>query len=182
MLPLPAVWHPAVVHFPLVLLALGGPAALAWAVRGSVFWRGVTLWLLVLGTAGAYVARETGEDLEHQVEGEPRVDAYLGEHEEAADWAFYLGLAATAVVGGATGLSVWMARRERTTAAETIFTTRLPGAGGGPRRAALALRIVGAVLALATAAAVVRTAHFGGRMTWGEPASGATPGPPAATP
>ncbi len=182
MLPLPAVWHPAVVHFPIVLLALGGPAALVWAVRGSSFWRGVTLWLLVLGTAGAYVARETGEDLEHQVEGEPRVDKYLHQHEEASDWAFYLGIATVLTVGGATGLSVWMGRRERTMAAETIFTTRLPGAGSGAVRAALALRIVGAILALATTAAVVRTAHFGGLMTWGERPAEAPSAPPASTP
>ena len=155
MLPLPAVWHPAVVHFPIAFLALAGPVALVWAVRGGAVLRWATLALLVLGTVGVVVARQTGETLEHDVEGEPRVERYLDAHEQAADWTLWLGLAATLAVGAAEV----QARRTGTTADRGTTAT---GRGG-----ALALRLAGAALALMTAAAVARTGHLGGLMTWG---------------
>ena len=168
---LPAVWHPAIVHFPIALLVLAGPVALAWAVRGSAFWRGVTLLLLAIGTAGAVVARETGEALEHDVEGDPRVDRYLDAHEEASEWALYLAAGALVAVGAAEGLA-----RRRGRHPEGPADRRR-----GTHRADVALRIAGAALALAAAGATVRTAHLGGRMTWGERA-GAAAAPGEAAP
>ncbi len=165
----PSVWHPAIVHFPIALLVLAGPVALAWAVRGSAFWRGVALLLLALGTAGAVVARETGEDLEHDVEGDPRVDRYLDAHEDASDWTLYLAAGALVAVGAAEGLARWRGRQAQGT-----------GIRSGARGVDVALRIAGAVLALAAAGATVRTAHLGGRMTWGEGTGAAAAAPTGA--
>lgn len=159
MLPVPAVWHPALVHFPIAFLMLAGPVALVWAVGGGAFWRRAALGLLVLGTAGTVAARQTGETLEHDVEGEPRVERFLDAHEQAADWTLWLGLGAVAVVGLAEGL----ARRARP--------------DRGPRANA-ALRAAGAGLAVLASVAVVRTGHLGGLMTWGEAVTSEAAAPP----
>ena len=173
MLPQPAVWHPALVHFPIAFLALAGPAALVWALRGSVYWRRVTLLLLALGTVGVVAARQTGESLEESVEGEPRAERYLEAHEQAANWTLGLAAASLLLVGAAEAMSrrgrprgttdlVYGPATDSYGAAST--TAAMPGRSGG----ALALRGAGALLALLAAASVVRTGHLGGLMTWGE--------------
>lgn len=166
----PAVWHPAAAHFPIAFLVLAGPVALAWAVRGSAFWRGVALLLLAVGTAGAIAARETGEALEHDVEGDPRVDRYLDAHEAASDWVLGLASGALIMVGAAEVLARRGARGISQSSANTPPHPRA-------RSADRALRIAGAALALAAAGATVRTAHLGGRMTWGEGPSAPAPLP-----
>lgn len=83
MIPFPSPLHPAVVHFPIVLLLLG----LVLAV-GAVFMRRWGLpWLaavvLVVGAAGSIVATVTGgEDEEMVNESSPATEQVLEAHEE----------------------------------------------------------------------------------------------------
>lgn len=171
MLPQPAVWHPALVHFPIAFLALAGPAALVWALGGSGFWRRVTLLLLALGTVGVLAARQTGESLEESVEGEPRAERYLHAHEDAANWTLGLAAASLLVVGAAEAVS----RRVRASATtDLVYDPATDSYGAAPvapvaaRSGAVALRAAGALLTLLAAGSVVRTGHLGGLMTWGE--------------
>lgn len=82
---IPDPLHPAVVHFPIVLILCGALLAVA-----AVFWHRwslpfVAAGLLVLGAVGASVAVSTGEsDEEMAGEAAGAPDALLDEHE---DWA-----------------------------------------------------------------------------------------------
>lgn len=62
MFPLPNPLHPAVVHFPIVLLLIGtGAAVVSVAVhRWHLAW--ISAVLLAMGAVGAWVAVETGEE------------------------------------------------------------------------------------------------------------------------
>lgn len=138
--------HPAVVHFPIALLMAGAVAAVGYAVVGRAPWRWAALLLIGAGAAGAFVAHETGEELEDAVEGEARVEALVERHEDAAAWAQWLAVAATAVLAGAAFVS-----RRRT----------VPDG--------LAVRLVALALALGAAGAVGWAGHLGGLMVWGVP-------------
>lgn len=153
-------WHPLVVHFPIALLVVAAGGAAAWAVRGGAFFRRFTLVLLALGSIGAFTARQTGEALEHDMEGDPAVERYVETHEDAATYALAASLLALLALGAAE----WQARR------------RSPPD-------ALAWRLAGALLALIAAGFVVRAGHTGGLMVWGvgaahEAAPDAPPGAP----
>src|SRR5512134_1820528 len=85
---LPSPLHPAVVHFPIVLVFLLPVAALAalWAIhRGS---RPLRAWLVPTGVAAAlalssWVAVETGEQQEDKAEAAVS-ESLIHSHEEAA--------------------------------------------------------------------------------------------------
>src|SRR5688500_17227972 len=103
---LPDPLHPAVVHFPIVLMFLLPVAAVAalWRIRNGA--RVSRAWTLVLAAAAAlaasaWLAVETGESDEEAVE---RVvaEAPIGRHEEAAER--FLLLAGGMVVLAGLGL------------------------------------------------------------------------------
>jgi uncharacterized membrane protein len=145
MLPsLPSPLHPAVVHFPIVLMILLPVAALGalWAIR-----RGATplrAWAIPVAlaaglTLSAWAAVETGESQGEKVEdtiGEQAVES----HEEAAE-RFLLLSGVVLVVSGA-GL--------------------LRGAVGRTAR------VVGTVAALGLVAAGYQVGHSGGRLVYGD--------------
>ncbi len=140
--------HPLMVHFPLVLLLLAAGAAVLYAALGRPVWRGAALVLFVLGAAGAFAARQTGETMEHDMEGEPVVEAVLPTHERMAEVTMWTAIAAALAYGGLT-----VAARRR--------------AGGTEP---LAWRLAALLPAVAAAALVAWTAHLGGIMVWGIPA------------
>lgn len=146
--------HPLAVHFPLVLLLLGAGVAVLYAALGRPVWRQAALALFALGAVSAYVAHETGHELEHAMEGEPIVDAVVETHETMADYTMWTA-AFTALVFG--GLSVALRQRAR----------REPALD---RREPLVWRVGALVPALAAALLVAYTAHLGGLMVWGVPA------------
>jgi uncharacterized membrane protein len=109
---LPDPLHPAVVHFPIVLMAFLPLAALGalWAVRRGV--APLRAWAVPVVMAGAltlsaWASLETGQDQEERAEdivGEQRIEA----HEEAAERflifsGVVFGLSAAGLVRGATG-------------------------------------------------------------------------------
>ncbi len=145
--------HPLMVHFPLVLLLLGAGVAVLYAALGRPVWRLAALGVFVLGAAGAFAARQTGQTMQDDVEGEPVVEAVLGTHARMADYTMWSALLAALVYGG---LSVAARRR---TAEGSVR----------PRPEPLAWRLAALAPALAAAALVAWTAHLGGVMVWGVP-------------
>ena len=139
---LPDPLHPAVVHFPialatliplfaaLILLAIrsGRTPRLTWAVV-------VLMQALLVGSA--WLAHETGEEEEERVEKVVK-ESLIEEHEEAADWVLWVGVAGLAA--GSLGLVGG-------------------SAGAWGRAGALAI-------SLATLAAAVRTGHLGGELVY----------------
>ncbi len=90
---MPDPLHPAIVHFPVVLIVLGCVAAwLAVFVRkGNVPWFAAVL--LILGAAGAWVAKETGKSDGGLLDNmSPQMQALLDSHQ---DWAERTVMAAT---------------------------------------------------------------------------------------
>ncbi len=140
--------HPLVVHFPLVLLLLAASAAALYAAFGQPVWRLAALALVALGAIGAFAARQTGETMAHDMEGEPIVEAVLPTHERMADYTMWTAAASALVYAGLTVLG-----RRR---------------GGAPEP--LAWRLAALVPAVAAAGLVAWTAHLGGIMVWGVPA------------
>ncbi|HEX8297660.1 MAG TPA: DUF2231 domain-containing protein [Rubricoccaceae bacterium] len=151
--------HPLAVHFPLVLLLLAAGVAVLYAAFGRPVWRLAALALFALGTVGTFAAQQTGETMEHEMEGEPIVDAVLGTHERMADYTLWAAIVATVVFGGLSAAS----RRGRRAGG-----TR---ANGLPAPEPLVWRVGALVPALAAAALVAWTSHLGGVMVWGVPAS-----------
>ena len=149
-------WHPVVVHFPIVLLLVGGVAGAVWAATAGTFARHLALLFLSLGAVSALVATRTGEAIEDAVDGEPNAERYLHDHEETGEWTLYASAAAALAVGA----GAWLERRR------------------AAPRARLAVRIVAGLLALAAAGLVARTGHLGGLMTWGVPADTPAAAPP----
>lgn len=86
MFPLPDPLHPAVVHFPIVLLLVGAAAAIAavFIRRWRLTW--VSASLLTLGAIGAFVAVETGE-ASRELTGKllAEAEALIESHEEWAE-------------------------------------------------------------------------------------------------
>lgn len=127
---LPDPLHPAVVHFPIVLMAFLPLAALGalWAVRRGV--APIRAWVVPVAMAGAltlsaWASLETGQDQEERAEevvGEQRIET----HEEAAErFLIFSGvvfaLSAAGLVRGVAGKSA--------RAAATVATLGLLVAG-----------------------------------------------------
>jgi uncharacterized membrane protein len=142
--------HPLAVHFPLVLLLLGAGAAVVYAAFGRAVWRQAALVLFALGALGAFAAGQTGEAMEHDVEGSPVVDAFLATHEAAAGYTLWAAVLAASTYGGLT-----------------VRARRYPADAG---REPVWGRLGALAPALAAAALVAYTAHLGGVMVWGVPA------------
>lgn len=139
---LPDPLHPAVVHFPIVLVLLGTAAAL-----GSVFWRGpglrpLTAILLVTGAVAAWAAVETGETDGGLLDlNDPRAEALVDAHQE---WAQHTLM--TAVVAAVAAVAASVSRRwPRISRGFTLAT---------------------ALFALTATWMVVETGHRGGTMVY----------------
>lgn len=161
---IPDPLHPAVVHFPIVLILLGAAAAIVAAIwRGGHLPRFAAL-LLALGALGAWVAAETGESGGGLLEkGTPRMETLVEEHETWAKRALAITiLAAVAAVG-------------------SVAAGRWP-------RIARAVAVIAAVASAAAAYAVYETGHRGGALVYRHAAgvelavTGSTAGPAAAGP
>jgi len=142
MLTLPSPLHPAIVHFPIVLILIGTAAAVA-----AVFIRRwhlplMAALLLSLGAAGAIAATWSGGEEEEMLgELSPQAEEILDEHEEWGERTRNLALI-TAVL-----------------ACTVISVSRFPVASR-------ALSIVTALLAIVAAYAVAETGHYGGQLVY----------------
>lgn len=139
---IPDPLHPAVVHFPIVLLLLGALAALV-----AVFWRRhyvptLAAALLVLGALGAWAAVESGESDGGLVENTaPAVNSLVDAHETWAKRTLTIGIFAAFAAGG------------------SVLTARWP-------RIARAVAIVAALISVTAAWSVYQTGHRGGALVY----------------
>ena len=139
---IPDPLHPAVVHFPIVLILLGTFASIV-----AVFWRkgyvpAFAAALLALGALGAWVAVETGESDGGLVESTaPAVDQLVETHENWAKRTLAAAATAAVIAVGAT----------------LLF--RFP-------RAARGVAVAAAVAAVVASWAVYETGHRGGALVY----------------
>lgn len=142
------VWHPLVVHFPIVLLLITAAAVVIWCFRDQDVWLKGSAALASMGAFGAFLATRTGETLEDEMRGDPMVELFADLHDTAADWTVL-----TSVV-----LAVCLVA--------LLFGGRLwPRSTGTP----WPVRLLVLVLALGVAGLVAWTGHLGGLMAWGVP-------------
>lgn len=140
-LALPSPLHPAVVHFPIVLLLLGAVAAVA-----AVFIRrwqlpGIAAALCVLGAAGATLAVQTG-DREGELAGDtPAIASWVDLHEEWAERTQVAAIIAALLAVGAAVITRWP-------------------------MAARTLGVATALGAMVSAWCVIETGHHGGQLVY----------------
>lgn len=146
------ILHPVLVHFPIAFLLLAGLAALVWLALGTRFWRDVTLILLIVGFIGGLGAYFTGEAAEEFGEGSARVEQFEKQHESSA-----------LLTLGSAGLTLFVL------ATYTGMSRRISSPHHSDARDMLMVRVIVAVLAIASAVLVARTGHLGGLMVWGQP-------------
>lgn len=134
--------HPAVVHFPIVLLLLGAAVAIL-----AAFWRknhlpALAALLLVLGALGAWAAVQSGESDGGLLEsGAPQREALVEAHETWAKRTLGISIVAAAA------------------AAASVVAGRWP-------RLARAVAAVAAVASAAAAYSVYETGHRGGALVY----------------
>src|SRR5512140_1217617 len=93
--------HPLVVHFPIALLLVAPVlVAVAASVRRQGPWLASALVVMAIGTAGAWLAVETGEAAGQLVERAPEISAVLERHEDMAENARGAFTALTLVLAG----------------------------------------------------------------------------------
>ena len=163
--------HPLLVHFPLVLVLLGGAAAGLYMVFGRGAWRRAALMFFALGAASAWAAAETGHRLYRAVEGDPVVESIVRTHQAAAEWTVWMSALAAAVFAVLSVLAVVRRAPAPPEEPEAAPPRRRwwPKRRGRSRREPLWGRVLGLVPATAAAALVAYTAHLGGLMVWGVP-------------
>lgn len=139
---LPNPLHPAVVHFPIVLLLLGTVVAIA-----AIFWRkhGIPMLaaaLLVMGAVGTWGAVESGESDGGLVENTaPQVNDLVDAHETWAKRTLAISIFAAFAAGG------------------SVLTARWP-------RTARSVAVVAALISVAAAYGVYETGHRGGALVY----------------
>ena len=142
--------HPLAIHLPLIAIPAAAVAAVGYAAVASARWLYAALGLAALGAAGALFATRTGEALEHSMEGDPMVELLVEAHEWAGEWTLYTSAAGLLLLG----VLVWRARRR------------------GPEQPELrTLRLLAALLLVASAGLALYAGHVGATMVWGVPVS-----------
>lgn len=143
------VWHPLLVHFPIVLVIAACTVTIVWLATNRRPLLLVALGLQLAGLMGGLVAFFSGDVMLEQSEGVQIVDELAGLHESfalASLWVIGFG----AAIMGAAG---WLSDRD---------VTRIG--------TALWMRLLVLLLSLAAAILIWITGHIGGTMVWGVPA------------
>ncbi len=139
---IPNPLHPAVVHFPIVLILLGAAIAVVAAVWRKHHLPLLAAVLLLLGAVGAWAAVETGEDDGGLLESRsPQTETLVDAHQTWAKRTLGISLVAAAA------------------AAAAVVAGRWP-------RIARAVAVVAAVAGVAAAYAVYETGHRGGALVY----------------
>ena len=165
---LPNPLHPALVHFPIVLILLGAgvSAVSVFLNRWHLPWCAAVL--LGMGSIGAYVAAEAGEDAAEQAVEltdslTPAAESLLHTHQRWAGRTETASLAAAALAVAAAALGGLLPPRNTGASAE-------PPPGGDtpdPRpKLACGLRALTALTALLACYFLLQTGHAGGRLVY----------------
>jgi uncharacterized membrane protein len=147
LLSLPSPLHPAVVHFPIVLLLLGAGVAVVASFTKRWQLPQLAAVLLVLGAIGTVIAVQTGERDGEIVDETPAIEALLDEHEEWAERTQIAAVVAALLAAVASATTQWM---------ETVRWQMV----------ARGLRIATGVGALLAAWCVGQTGHYGGQLVY----------------
>lgn len=139
---MPSPLHPAIVHFPIVLILLGTVVALAAAFTSRWHIRWLAAALLALGALGTLAAMRTGEEEGEAVEQSLSSETLLEAHEEWAERTQGAAFTGALILIGAAAA-----------------TTRRPAI-------AQALSIAGAVATFAASWCVYETGHRGGQLVY----------------
>lgn len=138
---LPSPLHPAVVHFPIVLILLGTAAAIVAAFMARTQLRILVVMLLVLGAGGTVVAVSTGERDGEAVDHRAATETLLDAHEDWAERTQAAALAAAAL------------------AVAAVLAFRWPTIQRGVSAAC-------AIVALGASVCVYQTGHRGGQLVY----------------
>lgn len=139
---LPNPLHPAVVHFPIVLLLLGAVVAIAAVFVRKYGVPALAAGLLVLGAMGTWRAVESGESDGGLVENTaPQVNDLVNAHEIWAKRTMAISIFAAFTAGGSVLTARWL-------------------------RTARALAVVAALVSVAAAYGVYETGHRGGALVY----------------
>jgi uncharacterized membrane protein len=141
---IPDPLHPAVVHFPIVLILLGAVVAVVAVFLRRWHLPMLAAIVLVGGAGGALVATWTGEE-EAEMAGEisEPADALLEEHEEWGEWTRNVAIVAALLAVGAAGVGL---------------TRHL--------RVARGIGVATALVAVVAAYSVGMTGHYGGLLVY----------------
>ncbi|MCX6877704.1 MAG: hypothetical protein NTW21_28420 [Verrucomicrobia bacterium] len=142
MIPLPNPLHPAIVHFPIVLILIGALVAVVAMVlrRWHLPWLAAVL--LITGAAGAFAAARTGSQQAEMVgEISESAETLLDQHEEWGERTRTIAVAAAILALVSASLA------------------RFP-------KVARSLSVATALVAGAAAYAVAETGHLGGRLVY----------------
>src|SRR6516162_317511 len=164
---MPNPLHPAVVHFPIVLLLLGAVVAVAsvFVDRWQLAW--AAAGLLALGALGCFFALKTG-DVAHESVGKltPTAEALVDAHEEWAQRTAIVGAPAGALAIVAVALrAVPILSEKKKGLTEKSFLNASP-TWAAWRTVALGARVLTAVVALAACFFVYQTARRGGELVY----------------
>lgn len=166
MFSIPNPLHPAIVHFPIVLLLMGAAVAVVsvFVNRWHLAW--VAAALLGLGAVGCFVAVRTGDSAEESVgKLAPTTEGLVDAHQGWAERTQIVGTIAGALAVGAAVLSTMPAWRKRRKVPTENGSRHY--AGWAPvRTVALTARVLTAIVALIACFFVYETARRGGELVY----------------
>ncbi|MEO7933772.1 MAG: DUF2231 domain-containing protein [Chthoniobacterales bacterium] len=142
MISLPNPLHPAIVHFPIVLILIGALVAVAavFLRRWNLSW--IAAGLLTFGALGSFAATWSGDEAGETVgKLSPQAEKILEEHEEWGEMTRNVALVAAFLAVG------------------TVATTRFP-------KVARSLSVGAALTALWASYCVAVTGHYGGLLVY----------------
>jgi uncharacterized membrane protein len=145
-------WHPLIVHFPVALLLVAPLfVLLGFLPRVGAGFRLAALVLLILGTAAAYVAVESGEASAQIISFSPEARETLERHQQLAETARLLFTVLTAVYALILALPLLARKLLRKTL---------------PRAVPIVLPILFLVLAGLCVNVLANAAHLGGQLVY----------------
>ena len=143
------VWHPLLVHFPIVLVIAACVVSIVWVATNRRPLLLVALGLQLAGLLGGLFAFYSGDVMLEQSEGVQIVDELAGLHESFALASLWVvGFCATMMAA-----ATWLTDRDMTRVGTALW-----------------VRLLIFLLSLAAAALIWTTGHIGGTMVWGVPA------------
>jgi uncharacterized membrane protein len=141
-LSLPSPLHPAVVHFPIVLILFGAVFALPALFLPRWHLPIFAAALLALGAIGTALARQSGEHDGKNIRETPAIERVLDRHEEWAERTLIAAIVAAVLAFGVVATSRWPAV-SRSLAVATVAA------------------------AFVSTWCVVETGHYGGQLVYG---------------
>jgi uncharacterized membrane protein len=167
MFSVPNPLHPAIVHFPIVLLLIGAAVAVVsvFVNRWHLAW--VAAALLGLGAVDCFFAVKTGDSAQESAgKLSPTAEALVDAHQGWAERTQIVGAIAGALAIGAAVLSTLPAWRKRRKAPTENGSRHSNASRTAVRTVALSARVLTAIVALTACFFVYETARRGGELVY----------------